>query len=173
MTIRQEAWGDPAGAKTMGSKGRRMCERTRLLRISFLACAVALFSANAQKKEDSTKGGAETGGPASIERGKYIVESVALCEQCHTPRDEHGNPNRSLWLMGGPVQVRPTYPAPNWAVVAPRLAGSPPGTDAEIVRLLTTGISRTGRPPNLPMPPFRMTRSDAESVLAYLKSLSR
>ena len=33
---------------------------------------------------------------------------------------------------------------PNWAVVEPRLAGRPPGTDEEFVRLLTTGISRTG-----------------------------
>jgi hypothetical protein len=28
-------------------------------------------------------------------------------------------------------------------------------------------------PPNPPMPPFRMTRADAEAVLAYLKTLSK
>jgi mono/diheme cytochrome c family protein len=108
-----------------------------------------------------------------IERGKYIVESVAMCERCHTRRDGHGNPDRENWLMGGPVQTEPTYSAPNWALTEPRIAGSPPGTDAEFIRLLTTGISRTGKPPNLPMPPFRMTREDAEAVLAYLKSLRR
>lgn len=108
-----------------------------------------------------------------IERGKYIVEDVAMCERCHTQRDSHGTPDRDKWLMGGPVQTEPTYSAPNWAQVEPRIAGTPPGTDAEFIRLLTTGISRTGRPPNLPMPPFRMTRDDAEAVLAYLKSLKR
>lgn len=107
----------------------------------------------------------------AIERGKYIVESVAMCEQCHTQRDASGNPDRGHWLMGGPAQIQPTYPAPNWAIREPRIAGGPPGTDEEIIRLLTTGISRTGKPPNLPMPPFRMTRADAEAVLAYLKSL--
>jgi len=109
--------------------------------------------------------------PALIERGKYIVESVAMCERCHTPRDENGNPERSNWLKGGPVQLKQTYPTPTWAEREPRIAGVPPGTDEQFITLLTTGISRTGAPPNLPMPPFRMTRQDAEAVLAYLKSL--
>lgn len=108
---------------------------------------------------------------ALVERGKYIVEGVAMCERCHTQRDEYGNPDRARWLMGGPTQTQPTYPSPAWSVREPRLAGSPPGTDAEFIRLLTTGISRTGLPPNPPMPPFRMKREDAEAVLAYLKSL--
>jgi mono/diheme cytochrome c family protein len=108
-----------------------------------------------------------------VQRGKYIVENVAMCERCHTQRDENGNPDRDHWLMGGPTQTRATYSAPNWAVVEPRLAGAPPGTDAEFIKLLTTGISRTGRPPNPPMPQFRMTREDAEAVLAYLKSFRR
>lgn len=111
------------------------------------------------------------GKQSGVARGKYIVESVAMCERCHTPRDEHGNPDRGRWLMGGPLQIRPAYPA-SWATVTPRLAGQPPGTDAELVTLLTTGIWKTGAPPNPPMPPFRMSRADAESVVAYLKSLA-
>lgn len=146
---------------------------TRLSLISFLALTAGLCAANAQRKQPgNTKGAADSGGQAPIERGRYIVESVAMCELCHTPRDEYGNPDRGRWLMGGPVQLRPTYPAPNWAVVTPRLAGDPPGSAAEFIRLLTTGISRTGSPPKAPMPPFRMTRADAEAVLAYLKSLA-
>jgi mono/diheme cytochrome c family protein len=137
---------------------------TRFSLISSLALAAGLFPANAQVSK---------GTQSAVERGEYIVESVAMCELCHTPRDEHGDPDRGRWLMGGPVQLRPAYPAPSWAVVAPRIAGAPPGTDAEFIRLLTTGISRTGRPPNPPMPPFRMSRADAEAVLAYLKSLGR
>jgi len=109
-------------------------------------------------------------GQANIARGKYIVESVANCQFCHTPRDQQGNPDRGRWLMGGPLQIRPAYPA-EWAVTAPRIAGNPPGTDAEFIRLLTTGIGHNGLPPKAPMPQFRMTREDAEAVLAYLKSL--
>jgi mono/diheme cytochrome c family protein len=109
---------------------------------------------------------------AQIERGRYIVENLAMCELCHTPRNENGNPDRSRWLMGGPVQLQPSYPAPRWAQVAPKIGGGPPGTDADFIRLMTTGIARTGLAPNPPMPPFRMTRADAEAVLAYLKSLA-
>jgi mono/diheme cytochrome c family protein len=144
---------------------------TRLSLISILVFATAgLFPIKAQVNQDGKTTG---GGRDRVARGKYIVESVAMCELCHTPRDEHGNPDRSHWLLGGPAQLRPAYPAPNWAIVEPRLAGSPPGTDAEFIKLLTTGISRTGLPPNPPMPPFRMTREDAEAVLAYLKSFPR
>ena len=128
---------------------------------------VACFPASAQVKQAKTK----EAGQGSVERGRYIVESVAMCERCHTRRDVNGNPDKTHWLMGGPVQTRPTYVEQDWAVVEPRLAGSPPGTDDEFIKLLTTGISRTGLPPKQPMPPFRMTREDAEAVLAYLKSL--
>ena len=110
---------------------------------------------------------------SAVERGKYIVESVAMCGRCHTPWNQNGEGERRNWLLGGPTQIRATYSVPNWAVVEPRIAGTPPGTDEELVRLLTTGISRTGAPPKPPMPPFRMTRTDAEAVVAYLKSLKQ
>lgn len=127
-----------------------------------LLAAAAWIPTHAQSRPANTN---------AIDRGRYLVESVAMCEQCHTQRDEHGNPDRAHWLMGGPVNYRPSYSDPAWAQREPRIAGAPPGTDEEIIRLLTTGISRTGKPPNPPMPPFRMTREDAEAVLAYLKSL--
>jgi mono/diheme cytochrome c family protein len=111
--------------------------------------------------------------PGAVARGKYIVESVAKCELCHTPRDENGNPDQGRWLMGGPVQLRPSYPAPQWATTAPRIAGGPPGTEADFIKLVTTGIARTGQPPDPPMQQFHMTREDAEAVYAYLKSLGQ
>jgi mono/diheme cytochrome c family protein len=108
----------------------------------------------------------------AISRGKYLVEGVGHCWTCHTPRDSRDQPDRQRWLLGGPVPFQPARPTESWAEVAPRLAGIPPGTDAEFVRLMTTGLARTGRPPRAPMPQFRLTQSDAESVLAYLKSLT-
>jgi hypothetical protein len=142
----------------------------KLLRISLIpALALALNWATPSHAQVK----AVKGSQALIDRGRYIVEDVAMCEQCHTQRSPDGVPDRQHWLMGGPAQLRPSYNSPDWALIEPRIAGTPPGTDEEIIRLLTTGISRTGRPPRLPMPPFRMTRDDAEAVLAYLKSLSR
>jgi hypothetical protein len=41
-----------------------------------------------------------------------------------------------------------------------------------MIKLLTTGIWRDGKPLRPPMPQFRMTAPDAQAVLAYLKTLS-
>jgi mono/diheme cytochrome c family protein len=144
-----------------------MTKLNKILMLSFLGLAVGCFPALGQSK------GSAKGDAALVEHGRYIVESVAMCELCHTPRDEHGNPDRGRWLQGGPAQLRPSYPSPYWALIEPKIGGGPPGTDADFIKLLTTGISRTGSPPNPPMPPFRMTRADAEAVLAYLKSLPK
>jgi mono/diheme cytochrome c family protein len=111
------------------------------------------------------------GSENAVARGKYIVEGVARCGQCHTPRDAAGRPDESHRLEGAPVWLKPAQPVADWPLEAPRIAGNPPGTDAEMVKLLTTGIWRDGRFLRPPMPQFRMRRQDAESVVAYLKSL--
>ena len=41
-----------------------------------------------------------------------------------------------------------------------------------MITLLTTSISRSGKPLRAPMPQIHMIRSDAEAVVAYLKSLN-
>jgi mono/diheme cytochrome c family protein len=59
----------------------------------------------------------------------------------------------------------------DWPLRAPRIGGALPGTDDEMITLLTTGIWRSGTYLRAPMPQFRMTRPDAEAVVAYLKSV--
>jgi mono/diheme cytochrome c family protein len=140
-----------------------MTGKNRAIFVSVLTLAVGSTITPQTKTAQQDK-------PALVERGRYIVESVAQCELCHTPRDEQGNPDRGRWLMGGPLQIRATYPN-DWATITPRLAGQPPGSDAEVVKLLTTGIWKTGLAPNPPMPQFHMAQADAEAVVAYLKSL--
>ncbi|HVZ20775.1 MAG TPA: cytochrome c [Vicinamibacterales bacterium] len=116
----------------------------------------------------------QTTGSASareVTRGEYLVRDVAMCWQCHTPRHEDGSTDESRWLLGGPVVIEPMRAVENWADVAPRIAGLPPGTDQQFITLMTKGIARTGKPPRPPMPQFHLTRQDAKAVLAYLKSL--
>ncbi|MGA9508677.1 MAG: cytochrome c [Candidatus Sulfotelmatobacter sp.] len=104
-------------------------------------------------------------------RGQYIVEDLSRCGQCHTPRLGDGSPDRSRWLQGAPVWLKSAEPVEDWPLQAPRIAGALPGTDAEMFTLLTTGIWRTGTYLRPPMPQFRMNQQDAESVIAYLKSV--
>ena len=108
----------------------------------------------------------------SVTRGKYIVDHVAMCVECHTPRDKTGRMIRAEYLKGAPVPVdAPPYPGMKWALKAPAIAGLPGYTKEEGVRLLTRGMTSDGRTPNPPMPPFRLSIQDAEAVVAYLKSL--
>jgi mono/diheme cytochrome c family protein len=109
---------------------------------------------------------------AVLTRGKYIVEDLAVCTQCHTPRDFQGNLDKDEWLEGAALWLQPARPMEDWPLKAPRIAGNPPGTDAEMVKLLTTGIWRDGKPLRAPMPQFRMSAADAVAVVAYLKSLN-
>ena len=108
---------------------------------------------------------------SQVERGKYIVEDLSVCEQCHTPRDSNGMPEHSHRLEGAPVWLKSAEPVADWPLQAPRIGGSPPGTDEEMVTLLTTGVWRDGKYLRPPMPQFRMSRPDAEAVIAYLKSV--
>jgi hypothetical protein len=141
-----------------------------LLVVLFSVALVEASYTAAQKKESSKEAKAKSN-VKQIDRGKYIVEGVAACSDCHTPRLANGESDRTKWLAGAPVFFQPARPVPNWPINAPRLAGLPPGSDADIVKLLTTGIWRDGKPLRLPMPHFWMARSDAEAVVAYLKSL--
>ena len=106
-----------------------------------------------------------------VARGKYIVEDVAMCGTCHTPRRPDGELDHSRWLAGAAVPYLPAQPRPDWPLVAPRLAGLPPATNAGMITLLTTAIWTNGKPLRDPMPKFHMNSSDAASVVAYLRSL--
>ena len=39
---------------------------------------------------------------SEIERGRYLVEAMGHCGECHTPRDQFGGLDRSAWLQGAP-----------------------------------------------------------------------
>lgn len=138
------------------------------LALTPLAVQPALAQNNKPQAKTSQRT-SEKGG--DVARGKYIVEGVARCGQCHTPRDSQGNPDRKHWLQGGAVPFLPAEPDADWPVRVPRIGGTPPADDADMVKLLTTGIWTTGSHLRSPMPQFRMERSDAEAVVAYLKSL--
>jgi mono/diheme cytochrome c family protein len=147
--------------------------RLTLLTTIFLAIIAMLTGtltapARAQQQHAAAK-------PANnnlIARGKYLVEDVAMCTQCHTPRDSAGNFDRSRWLQGGPLWYQPANPVPDWPLQVPRIGGSIAATDSELVTLLTTGIWRDGKRLRQPMQQFRMTTEDATAVVAYLRSLN-
>ncbi len=134
-----------------------------------LATAPHQTWAQSSGQKSKTSAGNDSG---NVDRGRYIVNGVARCGQCHTPRDANGNPEQAHALEGAAVWLVPADRAEDWPLKAPRIAGTPPGTDEEMVTLLTTGVWRDGRRLRAPMPQFRMSREDAQDVVAYLKSLT-
>ena len=105
-----------------------------------------------------------------IQRGKYLVENVSMCADCHTPRDDNGQFDHTQWLQGNVLDIKPDHPMP-FAAVAPPIAGLPGFTDEKAVKFLETGIDLTGKPAMWPMPQFRFNHDDAVAVVAYLRSL--
>ncbi|HTZ82983.1 MAG TPA: cytochrome c [Candidatus Acidoferrales bacterium] len=131
-----------------------------------------LFLASFSPAEPTTgPQAANANADAEIARGKYIVQDVAMCGQCHTPRNSDGTLDQTHALEGAPVFFRPAGPLSDWPLKAPRIGGAPPASDADMVKLLTTGIWVTGRPLRFPMMPFRMDDADAKAVVAYLKTV--
>lgn len=106
----------------------------------------------------------------TLARGKYLVEDVGLCADCHSPRNQKGDYVREQWLQGAPIMFKPTVPMP-WAEKSPNIAGLPGWTEADAIKFLMTGVAYNGLPPNPPMPPYRFSRPDAQAIVAYLKSL--
>jgi cytochrome c len=140
-------------------------ERTTMRFIIFVLILFLPLVAPAQDR-------AKPAGAKAIDRGKYIVNHVAMCIECHTPRDAEGQLQMTQYLLGAPIPVNaPPFPNMKWALKAPAIAGLSGYSNDQGIRLLMEGITAAGRTPSLPMPRYRMNRSDAEAVVAYLKSL--
>jgi len=107
-----------------------------------------------------------------IAQGKYLVEEVAMCQECHTPRDDSGLLDHRQWLQGGPVFFRPAVSVRDWAERVPAIAGLPGWqSDADVIYFLENGRRRTGEVPRPPMKRYRLRHRDAVAIVAYLRSL--
>ena len=106
-----------------------------------------------------------------LSRGQYLVESVSMCGDCHTARNERGEIDRNRLLHGAILEIRPRRPNPDWAEEAPGIAGLGRMGDSAVIRLLEKGVMPSGKPARPPMPQYRMTYEDAAAIADYLKTL--
>ncbi len=111
---------------------------------------------------------ADGANPPDPVRGRYLVERVGLCQDCHSPRDEKGQFIADKWLQGSPLPFQPTVPMP-WSPVGKPIAGLPTLSEAEAVRFLSTGELPGNRQILPPMPAYRFSEADARDIVAYLK----
>ena len=104
-----------------------------------------------------------------LERGQYLVEALAHCGECHTPRDALGGMNRANWLGGAP------NPTGRGMIPSLRPADLTWGP-TEIVYYLETGFtpdfdSAGGHMVAVIENFAKLPASDREAVAAYLKVL--
>jgi hypothetical protein len=109
---------------------------------------------------------------ALIARGKYLTEGVSMCGDCHTPRNEKGEPIKEQRLKGAVLDFKPTVPIPDWADKSVDIAGLRSWDRDAAIKFMMTGAVPNSVPARPPMPQYRFNRQDATAIVAYLKSLA-
>jgi hypothetical protein len=142
-----------------------------------LAGGDSLIAAQQGSMSQTSKQGSETkltvaSQQAEIARGRYLVEEVAKCPECHTPRNADGALDHARWLQGGPIWFMPVQSKQRWAMQAPALAGFP-YTNQQAEDILERGIGTNGIPIQPPMHIYHLNHSDATAIIAYLRSVPR
>ncbi len=137
--------------------------------------AAGVAASNLLSRESSAappqKSAAAAAAQSPVERGKYLVEDVAMCQECHTPRDSNGELDHSRWLEGAPIWIMPVHATSNWAMRAPGLAGFQGFTDEQGEMVLEKGLDPNGLAIQPPMHIYHMNHADAQAIIAYLRAL--
>jgi mono/diheme cytochrome c family protein len=145
-----------------------------VLAILTVACAVGLWTAHSTRASEPAAfqaAPAGKGDPALIKRGAYLVNDVARCGDCHTPRNARGGLDMTRHLQGATMWFTPKVKGRGeWENRAPDITVSGRGgrwTEARMIKFLSTGQKS-----DPPMPAYKLTTEDAQAVTAYLRSLS-
>jgi mono/diheme cytochrome c family protein len=108
-----------------------------------------------------------------LERGRYLVEVIAACGNCHTPKGPAGDlPGKHL---AGGFQLDDSFGT--W--ITPNITPDPETgigrwTDEEVIRATREGRGRDGKTLGPPMP-FdlyrRLSDNDVKAMVAYLRTV--
>jgi cytochrome c2 len=114
---------------------------------------------------------------ARIERGRYLANHVSVCMDCHSTRDwtKFSGPlvEGTLGKGGEIFDQKFGFPGTFYSKnITPSGIGE--WTDGEILRAITTGVSRNGKPLFPVMPYHRygmMDKEDIFSIVTYIRTL--
>ena len=108
----------------------------------------------------------------SVERGRYLVEGVLTCGNCHSPRGPGGVIDPARLYSGGPQ----TFDEPSYTVKGSNITPDPETgigkwSAADVRRAIGEGVRPNGIPiaPAMPVNLIKaLTASDLDAVVAYL-----
>jgi mono/diheme cytochrome c family protein len=104
-----------------------------------------------------------------------LVDEVAKCGNCHTPRKAAGQLDEEKRLKGAPLDSSSICEIKNGAKIAPDLTSSgrlfSKWGERGLVKYLETGLNADGATAQPPMPIYKLRPHDAEAIVAYLKTL--
>lgn len=115
--------------------------------------------------------------PANIQRGEYLVTSVAACMDCHSPRDwtRLTIPRYADSLGAGGIKFGHEFGLPG-NFYSPNITpyALSKYTDGELFKVITTGETRNGKP-LFPIMPYltygTLDKEDIYAIIAYLRTL--
>ena len=115
-----------------------------------------------------------SGAETPLERGTYLMESVAACPVCHTPWDEDGQ-IADKHFAGGLMFEEDEYTAYASNITPDVETGIGGWSDEEIIIAIREGKRPDGSliGPAMPIALYRgMSDRDAQAIAAYLRSIS-
>lgn len=106
-------------------------------------------------------------------RGKYLISSILVCSDCHTPTDATtGAPNFDMYLAGGQPFDGPWGTVYGGNITPDKDTGIGSWTDAELRTFLTTGVYPNGR--RAVVMPWQITQAltsdDLDAVIYFLRN---
>ncbi|WP_240654823.1 c-type cytochrome [Rhodovarius crocodyli] len=109
-----------------------------------------------------------------LERGRTLVEGIAACGNCHTPKGPQGDLPGMAFAGGLVIDEPNAFRAVTSNITPDPETGIGRWTDAQIIRAIREGVRPDGRVLGPPMP-FALYRDisdrDATAIVAYLRSL--
>lgn len=109
-----------------------------------------------------------------VERGKYLVETIGGCGNCHTPRGPGGVFAAGKELAGGFVITDGPFRAVTSNITPDKETGIGNWTDAQIAKAIREGIRPDGSIVGPPMPIElyrKLSDTDLNAMVAYLRTV--
>ena len=109
----------------------------------------------------------------TLERGRYLMQGVVACGNCHAARDERGGIVAAKGLSGGQVFDDAMFKAVAANITPDPATGIGKYTDAQLVKAIREGVRPDGRLIGPPMPVefYRhLSDDDVGSIVMFLKA---